>query len=92
MSYFYELTEYPRIFKKSYWGTFDTKNRTETEMGEIMEIINNRNEFIKDFLAIKGKTVEGNEELARTIKEYTYKENMEGIDKDSDQYSIFKVW
>ena len=46
MPYFYELTEYPRIFKKTYWGTF---NRNDYEMAEIMEIINNRNEFIKKY-------------------------------------------
>ena len=46
---FFELTEYPKIFKKTYWGTFDLKDRTEKELEEINRTVENRNQFIKDY-------------------------------------------
>jgi len=47
--YFYELTDYPKIFKKTYWGKFNTENREQKEMEEIKNIVQNRNQFIKDY-------------------------------------------
>jgi hypothetical protein len=48
MSHYYELTKYPRIYSKTYWGAFiNDDNRLP------LSIIENRNAFIKDF-NIKG--------------------------------------
>lgn len=49
MSYFYELTEYPKIFDKTYWGAFDTADRTKDELEEIKEMVINRNNFIENY-------------------------------------------
>ena len=41
---FRDLTEYPKLFEKSYWGNFPVKADTEID-----EIVTNRNKFIEEF-------------------------------------------
>lgn len=44
MSKCFEMTKYPRIFKYTYWGSFDAKD-DELKSG----IFENRNEFVKKY-------------------------------------------
>ena len=47
MVYYYELTKYPKIYERTYWGCF---NNTLEDQGETLtKIINNRNNFIIEF-------------------------------------------
>ena len=53
MKYFYQLTKYPKIFKNTYWGNFSTENRSDEELKEIENIVNNRNKFVEDHSIVK---------------------------------------
>ena len=49
--YYYQETEYPKIYKNSYWGSHQSPQERLTD-----EIIQNRNDFIKQFKIKKYKT------------------------------------
>ena len=45
--YYYQLTNYPHVFKKSHWGNFMIM---EFDINHnILEILRNRNQFVEDF-------------------------------------------
>jgi len=46
-SYYYDLTAYPKIYKSTYWGTFKLYEEKPDE--RLNKIIENRNNFIKEF-------------------------------------------
>ena len=46
---FYKLTENKKIFKVTYWGTFTLEDRTEEDIKEINKIVENRNNFLKEY-------------------------------------------
>ena len=58
MSYFqlsyYKLTDYPKIYAYTYWGSHRADNYN---LGLNLEIIKNRNDFIKRFQIIKYKKI-----------------------------------
>lgn len=45
---FYEYTKYPKIYKKTYWGQFETI-KDPLYCNVDFNIINNRNEFVEEF-------------------------------------------
>ena len=47
--YYYQLTNYPHVFKKSYWGNFQMNENEHTMIHNMLEIIRNRNHFVEDF-------------------------------------------
>ena len=50
--YYYDMTEYPKIFKNSHWGNFDRYKKHKIE-----DIITNRNNFVKEFEIVKKKDI-----------------------------------
>lgn len=42
----YDTTDYPNIYKQTYWGNFEYK---PGHFSATSEIINNRNKFVKDY-------------------------------------------
>lgn len=53
MARFFELTKFPKIYRKTYWGSFTTDDRTIDEINEIIRIIRNRNKFIETHGIVK---------------------------------------
>lgn len=53
MKYFFELTKYPKLFKNTYWGCFNTNGRTEEDIREIKKIVENRNRFVEEYQITK---------------------------------------
>lgn len=52
--FYYQLTEYPKIYKNVYWGNFkDTINKINDEKN----IIENRNNFIREFNIVRTKNL-----------------------------------
>ena len=47
--YYYQLTNYPHVFKKSYWGNFQMNENVINTSHNMLEIILNRNHFVEDF-------------------------------------------
>ena len=45
-TYFYELTEFPKLFEKTYWGGFEYSKKDD-------ELIKNRNDFAKKYFLNK---------------------------------------
>jgi hypothetical protein len=54
MSYYYQLTDYPHIYGNTYWGSSTIKKRYTLDTPNL-EIIKNRNDFIKRFKITKYK-------------------------------------
>ena len=46
---YYQLTNYPHVFKKSYWGNFVINENEINTNHNILEIVRNRNHFVEDF-------------------------------------------
>lgn len=46
-NYYYDLTDYPKLYKSTYWGTFKCYEEKPDE--RLNKIIENRNNFIKEY-------------------------------------------
>ena len=47
--YYYQLTNYPHVFKQCYWGNFQMNENELLSTHNMVEIIQNRNHFVEDF-------------------------------------------
>jgi hypothetical protein len=57
MKHYYQTTDYPKIYKGSYWGSHETCISSNGIKDPTQDIIQNRNDFIKQFQIIKYKQV-----------------------------------
>lgn len=55
MTYYYQTTDYPKIYKNAYWGTHKVCTRNNDSQYPEADIIQNRNDFIKQFKIVKYK-------------------------------------
>lgn len=64
----YELTKYPKVFKFSYWGAFDSiKNKDTCARGDI---ISNRNDFVEQWDIKKAYETKSILELCNIFSNY----------------------
>lgn len=88
--YYFELTKYPKIYSKSYWGNFllskihmYLKNRFNTK-----QMIHNRNLFVEQYNIVKYKKPRRNFE--NEIAHYRYTDHNEYYqDKDGNYLHVF---